>query len=199
VLVLGDQRKINNDKVTNMKLKYAQNGTSTVEFVMIVPFLLALLFLLISFGFMLYNQAVITNAARTGVRAGIVFSVSGNGLKTSCNPLDPLINTNIYGATEATVLAGAKSTAECSAEKAINNPARLIGFGSTSVAPIIDASTSQCTTTGTIPNVITIWPSCLLKVTITYDYTGILFGNFLGISSTTLAPTLTASSSMYYE
>jgi Flp pilus assembly protein TadG len=173
-------------KAVNMKKIIRQKGTSTVEFVMLLPFLLMLLFLIISFGFMLYDQAIITNAARTGVRAGIVFSVSGNGLDSSCNTLT---NNNIYGATTDVILAGAKSTAECSANIAINNPARLIVFGTSSTPTIVATTPTSC---------ITISPSCLLTTTITYDYTAINFLNLYFISSV-ISPTLRASSSMYYE
>ena len=39
---------------------------------LIMPILLVLLFGVIEFGFILYNKAMLTNAAREGVRAGIV-------------------------------------------------------------------------------------------------------------------------------
>ena len=50
-----------------------QKGASAVEFAIIAPLLFVLLFGIVEFGFLLYNQAMITNAAREGARAGIVF------------------------------------------------------------------------------------------------------------------------------
>jgi Flp pilus assembly protein TadG len=50
----------------------SQNGSATVEFAIIAPLLFLLLFGIIDFGVLLYNQAVITNACREGARFGIV-------------------------------------------------------------------------------------------------------------------------------
>lgn len=47
-------------------------GVAAVEFALVVPFLLVVLFGIIDFGFMLYDKAMLTNAAREGARAGIV-------------------------------------------------------------------------------------------------------------------------------
>ncbi len=49
-----------------------EKGTSAVEFALILPLLLLLLFLIIEFGFVLYDKAVITNASREGARTGIL-------------------------------------------------------------------------------------------------------------------------------
>jgi len=43
-----------------------------VEFALILPILLILLFGIVEFGLLLYNQQVITNASREGARYGIV-------------------------------------------------------------------------------------------------------------------------------
>lgn len=49
-----------------------QSGQSAVEFALVLPLLLILLLGIIEFGLVLYDKAVITNAAREGARAGIV-------------------------------------------------------------------------------------------------------------------------------
>ena len=49
-----------------------RGGQSLVEFVLILPVLLILLFGIIEFGLLLYNKQVITNASREGARYGIV-------------------------------------------------------------------------------------------------------------------------------
>jgi Flp pilus assembly protein TadG len=48
-----------------------QNGAAMVEFAIVLPLLLILIFGIIEFGVMFYDKAVITNASREGVRAGI--------------------------------------------------------------------------------------------------------------------------------
>jgi Flp pilus assembly protein TadG len=53
-----------------------RGGQSMVEFVLILPVLLILLFGIIEFGLLLYNKQVITNASREGARYGIVARVS---------------------------------------------------------------------------------------------------------------------------
>ncbi|MFC1513248.1 TadE/TadG family type IV pilus assembly protein [Thermodesulfobacteriota bacterium] len=58
-----------------MRVKVFNNGergASVLEFAIVLPILLVLLFGVIEFGFILYNKAMLTNAAREGVRAGIV-------------------------------------------------------------------------------------------------------------------------------
>jgi Flp pilus assembly protein TadG len=50
----------------------SQNGVAAIEFAIILPLLVLLLFGTVEFGLLLYNQQVITNASREGARAGIV-------------------------------------------------------------------------------------------------------------------------------
>lgn len=60
-----------------MKLKiiaFNQKGAAAVEFAIILPILITLLFGIIEFGILLYDKAMITNASREGARAGIVLS-----------------------------------------------------------------------------------------------------------------------------
>ena len=63
-----------------MKLKiiaFDKKGAAAVEFAIILPLLLILLFGIIEFGIILYDKAMITNASREGARAGIVFDPDG--------------------------------------------------------------------------------------------------------------------------
>ena len=55
-------RKINN-----------QNGAAMVEFAIVLPLLLLLIFGMIEFSIMLYDKAMLTNATREGTRLGILF------------------------------------------------------------------------------------------------------------------------------
>lgn len=52
-----------------------QKGAAAVEFALVLPVLLILVFGIVEFSVALYDKAVITNASREGARAGIVFRV----------------------------------------------------------------------------------------------------------------------------
>jgi Flp pilus assembly protein TadG len=51
-----------------------QNGVAAVEFAIVFPLLILLVFGIIEFSVALYDKAMITNASREGARVGIVFS-----------------------------------------------------------------------------------------------------------------------------
>jgi Flp pilus assembly protein TadG len=69
------------------------NGTAVVEFALVLPLLLLLVFGTINFGALMYDQSVITNAAREGARWAAVHSSATSG--SSCSnsfssaPADP--------------------------------------------------------------------------------------------------------------
>ncbi len=50
----------------------SQKGASLVEFALVLPLLMLILWGIIEFSLLLYNKQVITNASREGARAGIV-------------------------------------------------------------------------------------------------------------------------------
>jgi len=52
-------------------LKIGQKGGAAVEFAIVLPFLVLLVFGAIEFGVLFYNKQVITNASREGARAAI--------------------------------------------------------------------------------------------------------------------------------
>jgi len=49
-----------------------QNGTAAVEFALVLPVFLMVIFSTLEFGMALYNKNVLTNASREGARSGIV-------------------------------------------------------------------------------------------------------------------------------
>ncbi len=51
---------------------FNQKGATAVEFAIIFPLLVSLIFGIIEFGLFIFNRQVITNAVREGARAGIV-------------------------------------------------------------------------------------------------------------------------------
>lgn len=59
-------KSINSDK--------RERGAAAVEFALILPLLVVLVFGIIEFSILFYNKAMITNASREGARAGIVYN-----------------------------------------------------------------------------------------------------------------------------
>ena len=53
----------------------SQKGVAAVEFAIVLPLLVLLIFAMIEFGLYLFNRQVITNAAREGARYGVVARV----------------------------------------------------------------------------------------------------------------------------
>jgi len=66
-----DQRE---HPVKTQNQKIGQKGAAAVEFAIILPLLVTLVFGIIDVGLLLYNKQVITNASREGARAGIARS-----------------------------------------------------------------------------------------------------------------------------
>jgi Flp pilus assembly protein TadG len=58
-----------------MKRREFQDGSQLVEFALVLPVLLLVLFGAIDFSLAFYDKAVLTNASREGARAGIVATV----------------------------------------------------------------------------------------------------------------------------
>lgn len=52
--------------------KGGQRGATTVEFAIVILVFLSIIFGIIEFGLFMYNQHIVTNAAREGARYGIV-------------------------------------------------------------------------------------------------------------------------------
>lgn len=55
-----------------MKTMMDQKGVAVVEFAIVLPVLLVILFGIVEFSLVMYNKAIVTNASREGARAGIV-------------------------------------------------------------------------------------------------------------------------------
>lgn len=55
-------------------VKDNQSGAAAIEFALVLPVLVLILFGIIEFSIMLYDKAMITNASREGARAGIVYA-----------------------------------------------------------------------------------------------------------------------------
>lgn len=89
-----------------MKTKSDQKGASAVEFALILPLLVVILFGIIEFGLILYDQQVITNASRDGARAGIVNQTPRMGFADIKTVVDEYSKTNLitFGTAPSTIL-----------------------------------------------------------------------------------------------
>ena len=71
-----------------MKTKLrSQQGASVVEFALILPLLVVLIFGIIEFSLALYDKAIITNASREGARVGVVARWDTSVTPARYNPL----------------------------------------------------------------------------------------------------------------
>jgi len=102
----------------------SQRGASAVEFAIVLPVLLLLLFGTIEFGVLFFNKAVITNASREGARRGVVWWTDSNGTSPYIAPIG-----DIQGVVDSYCIG------------------HLISFGATNPAP-----TTTVLVSGTAPN-----------------------------------------------
>lgn len=73
-------------------------GVALVEFAIVLPLLIILVFGIIEFGFIIYDKAMITNASREGARLGIVFRVdptNGEYISPDTGTVQAMIETKI--------------------------------------------------------------------------------------------------------
>ena len=111
------------------RFKGRENGVAAVEFALILPVLMLILFGILNYGILLYDQAVITNAAREGARWGAINTSAAIGCSgTATGNADPCQIANSYTA------------------------ANLISFGSsvTSTSTASGSGTSGTTVTVTV-------------------------------------------------
>jgi len=54
-------------------IPFDQKGVAAVEFAIVLPLFIVLIFGIIEFGIIMYNKAILTNASREGARFGILF------------------------------------------------------------------------------------------------------------------------------
>ena len=135
-----------------------QRGASVVEFALILPLLVVLIFGIIEFSLYLYNKAIVTNASREGGRAGIVARWDTNVTPATYNPLTT-------GEIQTVV------------NNYLSNFLVTFGSGTASFNPPI----TRCPPTGTSQ------PSSgsELVVTVVYPYTFLVLPNFLtGLTGT---------------
>ena len=95
------------------RFKRSDHGVAAVEFALVLPVLMLIVFGILNYGILLYDQSVITNAAREGARWGAIntsAAISCSG--TATGTADPCQVANSYTAANLiTFGASATSTA----------------------------------------------------------------------------------------
>jgi Flp pilus assembly protein TadG len=56
--------------------KGKQKGSQAVEFALVLPFMILIIFTVLDFGILAYDKAIITNASREAVRRGVVLTAT---------------------------------------------------------------------------------------------------------------------------
>jgi len=155
-----------------------ERGISAVEFALLLPLLVLILFGIIEFGLLLYDQALITNASREGARAGAMFATT----RLTKDQVKDLVKKKL-------------SIDPTNFSKGWN----LISFASANPVPYVASGTPGAMVNDAVcPN--TTPASCLtdtttcpvMKVTVTYQYTSLVLGTLAGRN-------LTASTTMRCE
>lgn len=54
--------------------RHRQRGSQAIEFALVLPFLILVIFAVLDFGFLVYNKAIITNASREAARTAVVLT-----------------------------------------------------------------------------------------------------------------------------
>lgn len=151
-----------------MKVKY-QQGAQIVEFAFVLPIFLIIIFLVIDFGFLVYNKSVITNASREAARSGTVLTATpwsiANVKSTACTyAIGSLISTKP-------------------------------GTHTTTCTGTADPAITVLNVNGNVPPNF----GDPITVQISYAYSGFLLNKANAWMSNTTFPALTASSTMNHE
>ena len=156
-----------------MKIKrqtLGQSGVSALEFAIVLPVLLLLLFGIVEFGVLFYDKAMITNASREGARLGIVYTGPDGCVGAACYTSEPEITTRV-------------------------NEYLGISDGSSSLLISFD-SNSSIGTSVSLPDG-SASTGLRRSVVVTYDYGWLLLPNF--VVALTGPITLSATSEMRFE
>ena len=143
-------------KVERLK---SQKGAAAVEFAIIAPLLLVMLFGIIEFSILLYDKAMLTNASREGARAGIVFTPEGRDPTSTITQVNVAVG-NINDKIDIAV------TTYCANH--------LISFGNN---PNLLTTTTWVDNNG--DGVLS--PGDSFNVEVTYNYNFLVFSNLIGI------------------
>jgi len=169
------------------KILNNQKGTAIVEFAIILPLLIILIFGMVEFSVLFYDKAVITNASREGARAGIVYRADPT-IEPPNNPYDPFDCTQIGNVVDTYLrqnLVGQKLLVTFGAYTPASTECRH-GTGDPTADPPVLPPIGVCAASGDS-----------LIITVRYNYTFLLLPNFLNFLPSPF--TLTAVTNMRCE
>jgi Flp pilus assembly protein TadG len=134
-----------------------QKGAAAVEFAIVLPLMVVLIFGIVEFSLMLYNKAMLTNASREGARVGIVWAYDNNNTPE-------ILNDDTYHPTDQEI------------ENTVINYCQnyLITFGSDTLQ-----STDIAITPAENVRIIAGNSGTSLSVTVTYHYDFLVIPNFI--------------------
>ncbi|MFT5034853.1 MAG: Flp pilus assembly protein TadG [Litorivivens sp.] len=157
-----------------------QKGSQAVEFALVLPFFILILFAVLDFGILVYNKAIITNASREGARSGVMLSAAtwsaASVRQTACN----------YARNTLITVSSGTTTGTCTGTK---DPVINVYSGTSATCPSPSGTTAP---TFGVP----------VALTISYPYSGFSLGSWwsLGTSTSVGSPlTLTACTQMVHE
>jgi Flp pilus assembly protein TadG len=157
-----------------------QKGAQAVEFALVLPFFILILFAVLDFGMLVYNKAIITNASREGARSGVVLSAATwdpDAVKqTACN----------YARNTLISVKSGTTTSNC---KGTKDPVINIYSGSSATCP---SPSGNVAPDFGVP----------VALTISYPVSGFSLGSWwsLGTGTSVGSPfTLTACTQMVHE
>jgi len=129
-------------------------GAAGVEFTLLLPFLLLLVFGVIEFGAALYDKSVLTNASREAARAGVTFCTSGSSCSSNY-PTSTYIQNVATNYCQSRMVTFGGSGAQCSFPQTIktcgSNPNVTVAvsytFTGMIIAPLVGGLTINAITT----------------------------------------------------
>ncbi|WP_322044329.1 TadE/TadG family type IV pilus assembly protein [Paraburkholderia sp. J67] len=148
--------------------KRGQRGSAIVEFALVMPMLLILLFGIVELGFVLYDKTVITSASRAAVRQGVAFGETATGTPYYMSP-----------STVTQIATGGLST-------------MLINFNSSNQPSV---TLSSCTAASSCTTGAGCSAGNSLTVTVSYTFQGLLLGAALSPFPASFNNLLTLTSS----
>jgi Flp pilus assembly protein TadG len=134
-----------------------QKGAAVVEFAVILPLLLLIIFGIVEFGFIFYNQALLTNASREGARRAIVFRTDADDNRIySGSDVEDAVEQYLY------------------TDYPTNSDLRLVTFGTENLVINPDSTDGD----------VAITQGDYIEVRVEYDYDFLLLPSFAGIPQT---------------
>lgn len=151
------------------RMRREQRGAAIVEFALVLPLLLLIVFGIVEFGFILYDKTAITSASRAAVRQGVAFGEDATG-------------SPVYLSSDSV-----KSIAKG------NLSTMLINFSTSTTQPSV--AVSNCTPSGSCTPDTGCTSGNSLTVAVSYTFTGLALGASFNPLPTALKNALTLTSS----